>query len=89
MSKIEIGDKMTETKLIEKSNALNISIGVLIDRYIRRGLFIDDYYEPRKLTREELLEISRKELEKDIKKGYPPVKHDFSAFIGFLNKYDD
>lgn len=83
-----IGDKMIEAQLKEKSDRLNISIYELIDRYIRRGLFTDDYYEPPQLTREELLEISRKELQKDIKNGIPPRKHNFDIFVNRWSKND-
>ena len=66
--KTVIGDEMIEAQLKENSNRLNISIDELIERYIRRGLFCDDYYEPPKLSREELIELSRKAVEKDRKK---------------------
>lgn len=81
-----IGDEMMEAQLKEKADRLNISTDQLIDRYIRRGLFTDDYYDPPKLSREELLEISRKEVEKDIKKGIPPRKHNFDVFINRWGK---
>ena len=83
---IKIGDDMIETQLKEKSAQLNISIGELIDRYIRRGLYSDDYYEPKPLTEEELLEISKKEIERDKKKGIFPRKHNFDIFVGIMDK---
>lgn len=87
--KTRIGDKMIAAKLTEKSLELNLSFNGLIERYIRRGLFSDDYSDPPHLTREELMELSRREVEKDKKRGIPPKKHDFSVFIGLLNKSDD
>ena len=60
-----IGDEMIEARLKNKSNILGISLDELIDRYIRRGLFCDDYYVPTRLTKDELLERCRKEVEKD------------------------
>ena len=84
-----IGDEMMEAQLIEKSNELNISLDELIDRYIRMGLYIDDYYEPPQLTREELLKSGKKAVEEDIKNGFPPKKHDFSVFINRWSKSDD
>lgn len=87
-NEIIIGDEMIEAKLREKSNKLNISIDELIDRYIRRGLFCDDYYVPPKYTREEMLERGRKAVERDRKNGYPPMKHNFDVFVGRWNKSD-
>lgn len=46
-----------------------------------RGLYSDDYYLQPKLTREELDELSKKDLKRDMEKGIPPKKHDFSVFI--------
>ena len=80
--KTVIGDEMIEAQLKEKSDILNISVEELIDRYLRRELFTDNYFEPPEYTKEELLEMSRKALEKDRKNGIPIKKHDFSAFIG-------
>ena len=84
-----IGDKMIQAQLEENSKKLGISIDELIDRYIRVGLFTDDYYVPPKLTREELLEICKKDVEEDMKKGFPPKKHNFETFIGKFNRYED
>jgi len=86
--KTAIGDEMIENRLKEKSRKLGISLDELIDRYIRLGLFTDDYYEPPKLSREELMEISRREVEKDMKNGFPPKKHNFDSFVGKFNRYD-
>ena len=54
---IVIGDKMIEDRLRKNSKKLNISIDELIDRYIRRGLYSDDYYKQPKLCKEKLKEI--------------------------------
>ena len=82
-----IGDKMIETQLNEKSKMLGISVDELIDRYIRWGLFSDDYYTPPEYTREELIEMGKKSVEKD-KNGFPPKKHNFDVFVGILNNDD-
>lgn len=86
--KIVFGDDMVEAQLREKSAKLNISIEGLVNRYIRRGLFMDDYYEPRKLTIEELREMSKRDLEKDIKNGIPPKKHNFDVFVDRWSRDD-
>ena len=57
-----IGDKMIQAQLEENSKKLGISIDELIDRYIKRGLYSDDYYMQPKLSREELDELSKKEV---------------------------
>jgi type IV secretory pathway VirD2 relaxase len=77
---------MIEAQLKEKSAILNISVEELIDRYIRRELFTDDYYEPRKLTREELLEMSKRDVKRDMENGIPPAKHNFDVFV---NRWSD
>lgn len=51
-----IKQEMVEAQLKEISNKLNIS-DALIDRYIRIGLYMDDYYKAPKLSKEKLLEI--------------------------------
>ena len=81
-NEIDMGDKMLETRLKEKSAILNISIDELVDRYVKRGLFMDDYYEPPKITAEELLEMSKRDVEKDKERGIFPKKHNFDVFIG-------
>lgn len=86
--KIVIGDDMIEAQLKKNSNRLKISLDELIDRYIRRGLYCDDYYDPPQLTIDELREISKKEMEKDRKRGIQPKKHSFDVFIGICNKDD-
>lgn len=80
---------MVEAHLKEKSAELNISLDDLVDRYIRRGLFMDDYYKPPKITAEEFMEMCRKDVEKDRKRGIRPKKHNFDVFIGRWNKSDD
>lgn len=87
--KIFIGDTVIGAQLKEKSSKLNISLEGLVDRYIRRGLFMDDYYKPPKLTAEELMEISRKNVEEDRKRGILPKKHNFDVFIGRWNKSEE
>jgi len=85
---IIIGDDMIENRLKEKSIKLGISVDELIDRYIRRGLYSDDYYESPQLTMEELLEMSKKDVKKDMENGIPPKKHNFNSFVGKFNRYD-
>ena len=80
--KTVICDEMIDAQLKEKSDILNISVEELIDRYLRRELFTDNYFKPPEYTMEELLEMSRKAVEKDKKNGIPIKKHDFSVFIG-------
>lgn len=84
-----IGDRMLEAQVRQKSNTLNISLDDLIERYVKRGLFFDDYYEPPKRTREELIEMGKKAVEKDKKRGIPPKKHNFDVFVGRWNKVND
>ena len=83
---IVIGDDMIQAQLEENSKKLGISLDELIDRYIKRGLYSDDYYMQPKLTKEELDEIFKKDLKKDMENGIPPQKHDFSVFIGRWDK---
>ena len=80
--KILIGDNMIEEQLKEKSTKLGISLYELIDRYIRRGLYSDDYYMQPPIPREELDEICKRDMERDRKRGIPPKKHNFGVFIG-------
>ncbi|SDA62351.1 hypothetical protein [Methanobrevibacter millerae] len=85
-----ISDKMLETQLKEVANELNISLDELINHYIRRGLYVDyGYYEPKQLSEEELLEKSRKEVEKDKKRGILPRKHNFEKYIGLIHNSND
>ena len=85
----EHSDKMIETKINETSEKLNISVEDLINRYVKRGLYMDDYYEPPKLTREELLEMGRKEVEKDRKRGIYPKDTNFDVFVNRWSKNKD
>ena len=86
--KTVISDKMLEAKLKEKSGILGITVDELINRHIRREIYLDDFYVPRKLTREELTEISKRDIEKDKKRGIFPKKHNSDFFVGLNNKYD-
>lgn len=86
---IIIGDDMVEVKLNETSKKLNISVNELIERYIKRGLFSDDYYIHRDLSREEIEKLSKRDIERDKMKGINPKKHDFSVFINLFDKSDD
>lgn len=87
--KIEIGDKMVESQLNDKSDILNVSICELIDRYIMRGLFNEDYYEPPKRTREELVEMGKRDVLKDIRRGILPKKHNYDVINRLMRNYDD
>lgn len=80
------GSNMVEERLKERSGILNISVDELIDRYIRRGLYGDDYYIQQPIPREKLIEMSKREVERDRKRGIPPKKHNFDALIGRWNK---
>lgn len=72
-----IGDEMIEAQLIEKSNILNISMEELIERYIRRGLYSDDYYTQPQLSKDEIDAIFKRNMERDKKNGIPPRKNVF------------
>lgn len=67
-----IGDEMMEMQLIENSKKLNISVEELIERYIKRGLYSDDYYFQPQLSKEEIDEIFKRNLERDKKQGISP-----------------
>ncbi len=66
--KTVIGDKMIESQLNEKSKMLGISLNELIERYIKRGLYSDDYYIQPQLSKEEIDEIFKRNKERDKKK---------------------
>ena len=83
-----IGDENMKEQIIHNSNMLGISVNELIDRYIRRGLFCDDYYEPPVYTLDELIEMGNKAVERDKKNGIPPKKHNFDVFVGILDSED-
>jgi hypothetical protein len=72
-----IGDEMIEAQLIEKSNRLNISLEELIERYMRRGLYSDDYYTQPQLSKEEIDAIFKRNLERDRENGIPPKENNF------------
>ena len=67
---IMMGDIGFKSQLNDKSSKLNLSLEKLVDRYIRRGLYMDGYYEPPKLTREELMEILIRVWKKIEKEGF-------------------
>lgn len=69
-----IGDEMMEAQLIENSRKLNISLNELIDRYIKRGLYSDDYYIQPQLSKEEIDEIFTRNMERDRKNGISSQK---------------
>lgn len=48
--KITVNDEIVGAMLMEISSVLDISVGDLIDRYVRRELFTDDCYEPPEYT---------------------------------------
>ena len=75
-------------QLNDYSNMLGISINDLIERYIKRGLYTDDYYEPPVYTLDELIEMGNKAVERDKKNGIPPKKHNFDVFVGILDSED-
>lgn len=87
--KIMIGDAMIETQLKENSDKLNISVEELICRYIKRGLYSDDYYIQPQLSKDELDEILKKDMERDKKRGIPPTNNNFDVFVGRWNKTDE
>ena len=85
-----IKDKMLKAQLKEIACRLNISVDELIDRYIRRGVYVDyGYHNPKPITLEYLLETHKKRIEKDIEKGFTPKKHNFDFFIGLINESED
>ena len=83
------GDNMVMTKLEENSNKLNISVEQLIDNYIKMGLYEDDYYVPEPITKDDFIEILRKNREKDEKRRIPRMEHNFDKMVGLFNKYED
>ena len=82
-------DSKVMSKLEENAGKINISVEELIDQYIKLGLYEDDYYEPRSLTKEEIREVLRKDDERDRKMGVPPMKHNFDEIVGLFNRYED
>ena len=71
-------DKMMETRLKENSQKLGISVDDLIDRYIRRELYSDDYYNAPSLSIEEIEEILKMDVENDKKRGIVKSKPNLS-----------
>lgn len=85
--KTVIGDEMINSQLLANSNKLNISVDDLIERYVRRGLFVDDCYEPPEITIDELRKINKIELERERKMGLkPPKKHRFDGLINLMSE---
>ncbi|MDO5860795.1 hypothetical protein [Methanobrevibacter sp.] len=79
-------DEMMETKLKENSKKLGISISDLVDRYVRRELYMDNHYleRPRR-SLEQLKEMSKRDAERDRKNGiYPSPRSD--SLVGILNR---
>ena len=88
--KTVIGDEMINAQLKANSEKLNISIDELIEWYVRRGLFTDDYWEPPEITIEELRKINKIELEREKKMGLkPPKKHRFDVFVNRWSEDDE
>ena len=77
--RLMICDEEVESHLKERSESLDITIEELIERYLRRELFTDDYYEPPEYTLEELYERSKKYVEMDRKRGIFPVNRNFDV----------
>ena len=72
---------MIEAQLKENSNRLNISIDELIERYIKRGLYRDDYYKPQKMSKEKLLELFNLDEEPSKKRENHPKKSSMDSII--------
>ena len=88
--KTVIGDKMIEAQLEENAKKLNISVEELIERYIKREIHSDYYFDKRPApTREELDEIHRRNVELDRKRGVKFIKHDHSVFVNRWSSSDD
>lgn len=62
-------DENMETRIMENALKLNISVVDLIDRYVRRELYMDDYYKRPQLSKDEIIEILKKDAENDKKNG--------------------
>lgn len=79
-------DNMMETRLKENSKKLNISVFDLIDMYIRRELCVDNnYLKKPKLSFEQLKEISKRDVERDMKNGIFPKSHG-NSLVGICNR---
>lgn len=81
--KLMIGDDMVETQLNEKSKKLGLSIDELIERYILRGLYCDDYYRQPKLSKEKIKKIFKID-ENSLKT--PPEDNHMDSLVG-IYKY--
>ncbi|MDO5860792.1 hypothetical protein [Methanobrevibacter sp.] len=79
---------MMETKLKENADKLNISVSDLIDRYIKRELYSDDYYVAPSLSIEEIEEMLKKDVEMDKKRGIIRTQPFSNALVGICNKKD-
>ncbi len=79
--KTVIGDEMIESQLKENSNRLNISVDELIERYIRRGLYRDDYYKPPKMSQKKLLDLFNLDEEPSKKRKNHPKKSSMDSII--------
>lgn len=62
-------DENMETRIMKNALKLNISAVDLIDRYVRRELYMDDYYKRPQLSKDEIIEILKKDAENDKKNG--------------------
>lgn len=82
---IIIGDDMIETQLKENSKKLSISLEELIDRYIRIGLYMDDYYKQPKLSKEKLMKIFK--IDEQKKKNHSK-DNSMDALVG-IYKYSE
>ena len=79
--KIIFCDETIENQLKENSEKLNISVEELVDRYIRRGLYTDDYYKQPKLSEEKLKEIFKIDDNVNMKEKNPK-KGNMDSIIG-------
>lgn len=77
---------MMKTKLKENAEKLNISVSDLIDRYIKRELYSDDYYVAPSLSTEEIEEMLKKDVELDKKRGIVRTMPFSDSLVGMCNK---
>lgn len=70
-----IADELMEAQLNENSRKLNVSLNELIERYIKRGLYSDDYYVQPPFSKEEIDEIFKKNMERDKKSRIFPKNY--------------
>ncbi|WP_407421515.1 hypothetical protein [Methanobrevibacter sp.] len=83
--KIIFGDEMIENQLKENSEKLNISVEELVDRYIRRGLYTDDYYKQPKLSKEKLKEIFKIDDDVNMEENNSRKKGNMDSIIGIYD----